>query len=119
MECKICLESFDTNLHKPMCLQPCGHTICKESLDKLDKNECPFCKEIIISKKPNFNLIEIIEEKSINLLKLNIQNKLKEIELKKTKYFKQFNESNDKKNQNIKKIKEKITNEIANFIQIL
>jgi len=45
-ECSICSEAYDTKIRVPIVLW-CGHTLCKECLDKLlvNKNiECPFDK---------------------------------------------------------------------------
>ena len=40
--CKICYEN-PVNI----CMVPCGHVLCFECLQRLQKFECPFCKSII------------------------------------------------------------------------
>ena len=103
MECKLCFEPYDTDSRKPMNLHPCNHTYCKQCLDQLNRNECPNCRTEINDKRVNYALVEVIEENNVKLLKSNIQKKLNEIEIKKTKYFQQLNESINIKNESINK----------------
>ena len=43
-ECSLCIELYDENKRKPLCLVPCGHTLCKVCAFQLVANECPFCR---------------------------------------------------------------------------
>ncbi len=43
-ECSLCIESYDESKRKPLCLVPCGHTLCKHCTNQLVSNECPFCR---------------------------------------------------------------------------
>lgn len=51
--CIICL-----NINYPMTLIPCGHGVCKECVNKIDK--CPECRKSIVSKQPNYELGRIL-----------------------------------------------------------
>jgi cation transport ATPase len=51
--CVICLER-----NYPMTLSPCGHGVCSECVNKIDK--CPECRADIVSKQPNYELGRIL-----------------------------------------------------------
>lgn len=51
--CVICLER-----NYPMTLSPCGHGVCSECVNKIDK--CPECRESIVLKQPNYELGRIL-----------------------------------------------------------
>lgn len=40
-ECKVCLDDFSI---KKMVKLVCGHVICQRCCDKLQSNECPYCR---------------------------------------------------------------------------
>lgn len=51
--CVICLDR-----NYPMTLIPCGHGVCSECVNKIDK--CPECRESIVLKQPNYELGRIL-----------------------------------------------------------
>ena len=61
MDCKICYEKFDSDNLKPIICIPCGHSFCNKCVVQL--KDCPICRAFITDKKPNFSLLEILEEK--------------------------------------------------------
>ena len=40
-ECKICMESFPSDVFQYL---PCAHSLCKFCFTHLNKMECPYCK---------------------------------------------------------------------------
>lgn len=40
-ECKICMESFPSDVFQYL---PCAHSLCKFCFTNLKKTECPYCK---------------------------------------------------------------------------
>ena len=40
-ECKICMESFPSDIFQYL---PCAHSLCKFCFTHLKKMECPYCK---------------------------------------------------------------------------
>ena len=60
MECKICYEKFDTEIHKPIVCMPCGHSFCSNCVIQL-KN-CSICRRQIKEKSTNFSLLDILEQ---------------------------------------------------------
>ena len=62
MECKICYEKFDTEIHKPIVCMPCGHSFCYNCVIQL--KDCSICRRPIKDKSPNFSLLEVLEEQS-------------------------------------------------------
>ncbi len=60
MECKICYEKFDTEIHKPMVCMPCGHSFCSNCVIQL-KN-CSICRRPIKEKSANFSLLDVLEQ---------------------------------------------------------
>jgi len=67
--CQICFELMLPPLKPPTLLFPCGHTFCKECVEKnaeSSKNgrgsaKCPYCREKISSVAPNHSLRQLIE----------------------------------------------------------
>ena len=41
VECKICMESFPSDVFQYL---PCAHSLCKFCFTHLKKMECPYCK---------------------------------------------------------------------------
>lgn len=41
VECKICMESFPSDVFQYL---PCAHSLCKFCFTDLKKMECPYCK---------------------------------------------------------------------------
>ncbi|XP_003729776.2 tripartite motif containing 13-like [Strongylocentrotus purpuratus] len=80
LACPMCLEVF-----KAPTLLACGHTFCKECLDKYDKKhrgqdfmECPLCKKNtklgknrVAGLSPNFSVKGLKEELHVHLNKVN------------------------------------------------
>jgi len=62
MNCKICFEQYNKNKHKPVILMQCGHSICITCLNELTTFLCPICREQIITSKPNYDLIDLLEQ---------------------------------------------------------
>ncbi len=60
MECKICYEKFDTEIHKPIVCMPCGHSFCSNCVIQL-KN-CSICRRPIKEKSANFSLMDVLEQ---------------------------------------------------------
>ena len=50
-ECPVCYENTSDLLE----LKPCKHWLCKSCLDKITKNECPYCRTVLTigQKKTN------------------------------------------------------------------
>ena len=53
LECQICYQEFNTDRRTPM-TSSCGHTICKECVDRLTTQECPLCRAPRIIWTKNF-----------------------------------------------------------------
>ena len=62
MECKICFEKFNDSTFMPMICLPCAHTFCSTCVSHL--SQCSLCREPISGKRPNFNLLEVLEERT-------------------------------------------------------
>ncbi|KXZ49957.1 hypothetical protein GPECTOR_18g115 [Gonium pectorale] len=45
-ECFICRNEWNATAHAPHVI-PCGHTLCRECLQRPEMRECPFCKAAI------------------------------------------------------------------------
>ena len=80
MECEICLETFSYSC-KPYSLYPCGHSYCMMCLDRLEKQECPKCKNEIKDKQVNFSLLILVSD---------IPKKLNDLEDLKAKFNEKF-----------------------------
>ena len=61
MNCKICFEKFDNTRFMPVICIPCAHTFCSTCVTHI--KECSICRTKISEKKPNFSMLEILEEK--------------------------------------------------------
>lgn len=59
-ECPICLES----LNEPFMATHCGHSFCKECIEKSmkKKNDCPVCVQKIEKIVKNFALAKMLEK---------------------------------------------------------
>ncbi|XP_052130965.1 uncharacterized protein LOC113208475 isoform X2 [Frankliniella occidentalis] len=66
LKCDICFVNFDLDSHRPKCL-PCGHTICKECVEKPDMGrKCPTCRKAFRQRRPedlpdNFLVAQLLE----------------------------------------------------------
>ncbi|XP_067868804.1 E3 ubiquitin-protein ligase TRIM32 [Heterodontus francisci] len=70
LECPICMETFNQTVIRPKLLQ-CGHTICKQCLEKLIADSingvrCPFCSKItrmnnLSQLSDNLTVLKIID----------------------------------------------------------
>lgn len=52
--CEVCLDNYDTMIHKPYSLVPCGHTYCIECLNRIIR--CPSCRIEFQDKIPNWEI---------------------------------------------------------------
>jgi hypothetical protein len=66
ISCKICLDSYDNNLHSPLSIYPCGHTYCLACLEQLENQTCPECRANIEFKVHNWELLRIINQRISN-----------------------------------------------------
>ena len=58
MDCRICME--DKIEQKHILHLKCGHDLCLSCFDKLIKNTCPYCREIIDNKvEGNYDNVDI------------------------------------------------------------
>ena len=66
MSCAICFERFNTRNNKPIILMMCGHTFCSSCIQEVKKTplqgKCPTCKETIVRERPNYSLLDILED---------------------------------------------------------
>ncbi|XP_068429475.1 E3 ubiquitin-protein ligase TRIM32 [Clinocottus analis] len=70
LECPICLETYSQDQLRPKLLQ-CGHTVCRQCLEKLLANtingvRCPFCSRVsrmssIAQLADNFTVLKILD----------------------------------------------------------
>lgn len=63
--CKICLIEYNSTNQKPITLMLCGHTFCLNCVNQLKTLKeyiCPTCREEIISEKPNYALLDTLEQ---------------------------------------------------------
>ncbi|GCC24926.1 E3 ubiquitin-protein ligase TRIM32 [Chiloscyllium punctatum] len=75
LECPICMETFNQTVIRPKLLQ-CGHTICKQCLEKLIADSingvrCPFCSKItrmnnLSQLSDNLTVLKIIDSASLS-----------------------------------------------------
>ena len=65
MSCTICFEKYNTRNNKPIILMMCGHTFCSNCVEIMKttnlQNKCPTCKETIVRERPNYSLLDILE----------------------------------------------------------
>lgn len=83
INCQICLNSFDENIHKPYSIYKCGHTYCVVCLNHINKslnNKCPDCRSYIQNIAPNWQSLRIL-----SFIKNNEQNKQQITLINKTK----------------------------------
>ncbi len=66
MNCSRCLNEYNFSNHKPFSILFCSHTFCLDCIKSLKQqtNKCPRCSHEIVSFKPNYSLIELINEKA-------------------------------------------------------
>jgi hypothetical protein len=69
MNCKLCLNEYNFSNNKPFILLHCGHTYCMSCIRTF--KACPECKQEPIEYKPNFTLLDILENLNVNLEELN------------------------------------------------
>ena len=72
MDCKICYEKFDKVRFKPVICVPCTHTFCSICVSQI--NECSICRSKISERKPNFSLLEILEDNYMVKTRVNTAN---------------------------------------------
>ena len=111
MNCKICFDNY-SDYKKPYSIFPCNHTFCIRCLNNLTDLRCPKCRTIIRDKKPNYELIEILEFSSIKSENLSIE---KTNDAVSTSVFKQnkYVKNIDGNTGNAKSLIELIDNTIA------
>jgi len=65
MNCSNCLNDYDFSKHKPFAILFCCHTFCLDCIKTLKNqtNKCQRCKQEITAFKPNYSLIELINER--------------------------------------------------------
>jgi hypothetical protein len=71
MNCQVCLENFDGDIHRPFSISPCGHTFCITCLNFLPEKCCPKCRRNINEIMPNYAILDVLDLKLFNLLKQN------------------------------------------------
>lgn len=59
LSCVVCYRPYDQNDIKPVCLVPCGHTLCLNCTLKLDRHSCPYCMSKFDKFVTNWELIKI------------------------------------------------------------
>ena len=69
MDCKICYENFDSVCFKPVICIPCTHTFCSICVFLI--NECSICRSEISERKPNYSLLEILEDNLMVKIRAN------------------------------------------------
>jgi hypothetical protein len=57
LSCPICQKPFDIGAHRPMILEPCGHTLCHTCI--ATSEQCPFCSERKTSQIDNWFVREL------------------------------------------------------------
>jgi hypothetical protein len=70
MDCRICFDKYNKFNRKPIVLLPCCHTFCMSCLINLKKTSdslsCPKCRKHIGLFKPNYGILEIIDDKRLD-----------------------------------------------------
>ena len=93
-ECELCAEGFNQYDKKPCSIVPCGHTMCLHCLNRLEaskpsKSVCPFCRENIEAKVPNWEVIKRLPKATIPLVYNQLKIKLNALSTRvDTLYFK-------------------------------
>ena len=67
LQCDICYNDFDQQIHKPLVLYPCSHTICSECISRLPAQICPTCRTTFTSRAPNFSFINLLTMRRISI----------------------------------------------------
>ena len=49
MDCRICMEQI--KLKENICELECGHSMCSNCLNRLVRNQCPYCRHVINDKE--------------------------------------------------------------------
>lgn len=99
MECQICLEKYDLDGRTPHTLYPCSHTLCLLCINNLATKICPACRSHIKDNKPNFALIELIQNlnqsnrKQLDVLIKDLENLQTQLN---QSFTSKLNEINDK-----------------------
>ena len=73
--CPICHIQYSLST-KPLVLQPCGHGVCLNCFLKCnerDINTCSICREVVVSHKPNYELMQMCQPPATNW-KFRLQN---------------------------------------------
>jgi len=65
MNCKLCTKGYNFSNNKPLIILYCGHTFCLSCIKA--SNDCPECRQEITAFKPNFTLLDILENLNVNL----------------------------------------------------
>lgn len=60
LKCEICTFQYDSKDRRPCVLVPCGHTLCKNCLDKIDNQKCPNDRQRIEKYVVNWELIKLV-----------------------------------------------------------
>jgi hypothetical protein len=68
LTCKICFEPYNQSNRRPTTLMMCSHTYCLECVSGLQTNLsvmlCPICRDIVIDRKPNYAILELLDASS-------------------------------------------------------
>ncbi|EAY08327.1 hypothetical protein TVAG_352490 [Trichomonas vaginalis G3] len=113
--CKKCHQDMTDDDHKPMSLAPCGHTLCKNCLEKLESKRCPFCNAKIEATAINFSLKKISENIEDENVIPDFKQKLDEVTEKIAAIFERLDEN--KKNQNETQEKIRINSIVLNKLK--
>jgi len=60
LECPVCFLIMSAPGRVPM-VTSCGHTICRQCLDRITTKKCPICNKIVTCSNQNYALNEVIE----------------------------------------------------------
>lgn len=69
MNCEICQDPFNHFNKKPHVLIPCIHTFCNECIEKFHEKACPSCRQQFRDIKPNWSILTLIPDSSIDIHK--------------------------------------------------
>ena len=128
-DCIICFEKYNDSNRKPLVLIPCGHTICGECLESIDK--CPTCRENIERTVENWDLIPSHDTRPSvppQMSSINDQNKdplwvslrkylVIDVDEKKKELFKALQEKQNEQQNKANVIKSKIQDEANHKIE--
>ena len=62
MDCSICNEDFNEKVHRPISLNPCGHSFCLKCINQLPNQVCPNCRIDIQSKTVNYGIMNMLKD---------------------------------------------------------